>query len=55
MSAIDAIIRQVAHYAWHAGQIALLAKHLKATRGETWEYMTIAPGGSAAFNRSKGV
>ena len=55
MSAMAAVMRQVAHYAWHAGQIALLAKHLTAARGEPWEYMTVAPGGPAASNRAKGV
>jgi len=43
-----AIIRQIAHYGWHAGQIALIAKHLK---GEQWHYLMIPPGGSAEFNR----
>jgi hypothetical protein len=50
-----AIVRQVAHYAYHVGQIGLIAKHIKVTRGEAWDYMTIAPGGSAAFNRAKGM
>jgi hypothetical protein len=47
-----AIVRQVAHYSWHAGQIALIAKHLV---GEKWQYLTIPPGGSAAFNRTMGL
>ena len=47
-----ALARQVAHYAWHAGQIALIAKHLK---GEGWRYLTIPPRGSAEFNRRMGV
>ena len=54
-SVIQAIIRQIAHYAWHVGQIVLLAKHIRTARGESWNYMTIPPGGSAAFNRSRGV
>lgn len=54
-SVVYAIARQVAHYAWHAGQIVLIAKHAKAARGEAWDYMTIPPGGSAAFNRAKGM
>jgi len=54
-SVIQAIIRQIAHYTWHVGQIVLLAKHIKISRGEAWNYMTIAPGGSSEFNRSKGV
>jgi hypothetical protein len=47
-----AIVRQIAHYGWHAGQIALIAKHLK---GNEWKYLTIAPGGSQQFNRGKGI
>lgn len=54
-SVIQAIIRQIAHYAWHVGQIVLLAKHIRTARGETWNYMTIPPGQSDAFNRSKGA
>ena len=46
-----AAVRQVAHYAYHVGQILLIAKHL---RGERWDYLTIPPGGSAAFNRKMG-
>jgi hypothetical protein len=54
-SVIQAIIRQIAHYGWHVGQIVLIAKHVRSARGEPWNYMTIPPGGTAAFNRSKGV
>jgi len=54
-SVVLAIFRQVAHYAWHVGQIVLLAKHIKTTRGEPWNYMTVPPGGSQAFNRAKGL
>jgi hypothetical protein len=43
-----AAVRQVAHYAYHVGQILLIAKHL---RGDRWNYLTIPPGGSEAFNR----
>jgi hypothetical protein len=49
---LKALVRQTAHYAWHAGQIALIAKHLK---GEGWQYLTIPPRGSAEFNRKKGL
>lgn len=35
-----AIVRQIAHYAWHAGQIALIAKHFK---GDAWRYLTVPP------------
>ena len=54
-SVVLAIVRQVAHYAWHVGQIVLLAKHIKTSRGEEWNYMTVPPGGSAALNRSMGL
>jgi hypothetical protein len=54
-SVIQAIIRQIAHYTWHVGQIVLLAKHIKTNRHEPWNYMTIPPGGSQAFNRAKGL
>lgn len=47
-----AIARQLAHYGWHAGQIALIGKHLV---GHRWKYLTIPPGGSAAFNKKMGV
>jgi len=45
---LQALVRQIAHYGWHAGQIALLAKHFK---GDAWTYLTIAPNQSADFNR----
>jgi len=46
------ITRQLAHHAWHASQIALIGKHLA---GDRWKYLTIPPGGPAAFNRQRGV
>ena len=51
MTAAEAIVRQVEHYGYHVGQILLIAKHV---RGDAWHYLTIPPGGSGAFNRSKG-
>lgn len=47
-----AINRQTAHYNLHLGQIQVIAKHL---RGNGWEYVSIAPGGSAAFNAKMGM
>ena len=47
-----ALVRQMAHYSWHAGQIALIAKHLA---GEKWKYLTVPPGGSGEFNRKMGL
>jgi uncharacterized damage-inducible protein DinB len=46
---VKAINRQLAHYAYHVGQIVLLAKHLKS---ENWKSLSIAPGASEAFNQS---
>jgi hypothetical protein len=48
----QAIVRQVEHYGWHAGQIALIGKHLL---GDRWNYLTIPPGGTAAFNKKLGI
>jgi hypothetical protein len=47
-----ALTRQLGHQGWHAGQIALLAKHLV---GDRWNYLTIPPGGTAAFNAARGA
>lgn len=48
---LQAIARQMTHHSWHAGQVALIAKHLLGGR---WKYLTIPPGGSAAFNKKMG-
>ena len=47
-SVYKAISRQVAHYAGHAYQILLLAKHM---RGPDWQTLSIPRGQSAEFNR----
>lgn len=47
---LEAITRQVAHYAYHTGQIVYLSKILK---DEQWQTLSIAKGGSAAFNKTK--
>jgi Protein of unknown function (DUF1572) len=46
-SVMQAINRQVAHYAYHIGQIVYLAKHLAADR---WNSLSIPRGKSADFN-----
>ena len=46
-SIYKAIIRQLAHYAGHAYQILMLAKHLK---GADWQTLSIPRGQSDAFN-----
>jgi len=45
---LEAVQRQVAHYAYHVGQIVYLGKVLL---GENWESLSIPRGGSDAFNR----
>jgi len=47
-SVMQAINRQVAHYAYHCGQIVFLAKHLQADK---WECLSVPRGGSAGFNQ----
>jgi len=46
-SVIEAINRQLTHYAYHIGQIVLLAKHLAAGR---WQSLSIPRGKSEEFN-----
>ena len=48
LSVYKAISRQVAHYAGHAYQILLLAKHLQ---GAGWKTLSIPRGQSEEFNR----
>lgn len=47
-TAADAIIRQIAHYAYHTGQIIYLAKTIK---GDLWKNLSIPRGKSEDFNR----
>jgi hypothetical protein len=47
-SIYKAISRQIAHYAGHAYQILLLAKHLK---GSEWKTLSVPRGQSEEFNR----
>lgn len=46
-SVLQALSRQVTHYASHVGQIVLLAKHF---RGPGWESLSIPRGQSRRFN-----
>jgi hypothetical protein len=46
----QAVERQVAHYAYHAGQIQLIARIVHGNEG--WEWNSVAPGQTAAFNRA---
>ena len=43
----EALLRSLAHLAYHVGQIVLLAKSF---RGDDWEYLSIPPGQSEAYN-----
>ena len=47
-SVMQAINRQMAHYAYHCGQIVMLAKHFK---DDKWESLTVPRRKSAEFNR----
>lgn len=46
----EALNRQLAHYAYHIGQIVYVGKMIK---GEAWETLTIPKGRSGEFNREK--
>jgi hypothetical protein len=48
MSATDAIIRQLAHYSYHVGQIVYLGKWAK---NDEWKMLSITKGGSEHFNK----
>ncbi len=58
---LQAINRQIAHYAQHIGQIVFLAKHLRSTdwktlsipRGKSEEFKTVAPRSDRGLLREK--
>ncbi|MEM6377261.1 MAG: DUF1572 family protein, partial [Bacteroidota bacterium] len=49
-SIVEAINRQLAHYAYHIGQIVYLGRMIK---GDHWESLSIPKGGSKAYNEKK--
>src|SRR5437016_10970648 len=49
-SVMQAIHRQIAHYAHHVGQIVFLAKHLTAKATGKWESLSVPRGKSAEIN-----
>ena len=49
-SVIKAIDRQLTHQAYHTGQIVLLCKHFASA---TWRTLSVARGGTKAFNAEK--
>ena len=46
-SVMQAINRQIAHYAYHVGQIVFLAKHFK---GDAWKSLSVPKNKSGEFN-----
>jgi len=49
---IQAINRQIAHYAYHTGQIVFLAKHFKSSE---WQSLSVPRNRSAEFNAELSV
>jgi hypothetical protein len=49
-----ALTRSLAHAAYHAGQIVMIARALASTHGLEWKVLTIARGKSGAFNAGMG-
>ncbi len=49
LTVLQAINRQLTHYAYHIGQIVYLAKHFS---GPAWQSLSIPVGQSARFNQS---
>ncbi|MBW2962083.1 DUF1572 family protein [Mesonia aestuariivivens] len=49
-SVLDAINRQLAHYAYHLGQIVYIGRMIK---GEEWKSLSIPKGKSTDFNQQK--
>jgi len=49
LSIVEALHRSLTHAAYHVGQMVFLAKQL---RGAEWDYLTIPPGGTAAYNQN---
>jgi len=48
-SVLQAINRQLAHYAYHTGQIVMLAKHLQYQR---WRTLSVPRGQPAEFTKA---
>jgi hypothetical protein len=49
LSVIEALTRSLSHTSYHVGQIVLIARTI---RGSEWKYLSIPPGGSAAYNQN---
>ena len=51
-SVMQAINRQIGHYAYHCGQIVFVAKHFQSA---TWKPLTVPRGKSTDFNQKVGT
>ena len=47
---VEAVLRQLAHYAYHIGQIVWMGRMIK---GKEWQSLSIPRGGSATFNQKR--
>jgi len=52
LTVTDAIIRQLAHYPYHIGQIVYVGRLIK---NEDWKNLSIPKGASQAYNQSPGI
>ena len=52
LTVVDAIIRQMAHYPYHIGQIIYIAKIIKS---KSWKNLSIPKGASQEYNSGTGV
>ena len=52
LTVVDAIIRQMAHYPYHIGQIIYIAKIIKS---KTWKNLSIPKGASQEYNSGTGI
>ncbi|MCB0345411.1 MAG: DUF1572 family protein [Bdellovibrionales bacterium] len=53
-SVMDALLRQLAHYAYHVGQIVMLARHVCEAGGIAWQTLSIQKGESLEYNKRMG-
>lgn len=49
MPAHQALARSLAHISYHVGQIVYAAREI---RGDAWQFLSIPPGGTEAYNRN---
>jgi hypothetical protein len=49
MPAHQALARSLAHISYHVGQIVYAAREI---RGDAWQFLSVPPGGTEAYNRN---